>query len=208
MTMPNPTERRVDTPTDEIPSPVATIRLYWIPLGAGASVVRASGRLFESICSLLRRRRRCDLYHSALEVVVASGRFVIEMAPEVDAHGERRGAVATGAVGTAWAGRFRLFRYEIRCWQDGLLPDAHEAVGGPVTLVADARTAERLLDLTSSVPTPVWGRDELGAGEMWNSNSVTAWLLAGAGVDTAELRAPMAGRAPGWDAGLAIAARS
>ena len=34
------------------------------------------------------------------------------------------------------------------------------------------RGARRLLDLVATVPTPVWGRDELDAGEMWNSNSV------------------------------------
>jgi hypothetical protein len=33
-------------------------------------------------------------------------------------------------------------------------------------------------------PRPVWGRDELGAGEMWDSNSVIAWLLLRSGVDT------------------------
>ncbi len=157
--------------------------------------------------ALLRRRRRCDLYHSALEVVVSSDRFVIEMAPAGDANREQRGAVAGGAVGTAWAGRIRVFRYEVRCWRNGHLPDAHLAVGGPVALVADSETAVRLVDLVSSVPTPVWGRDELGTGEMWNSNSVTAWLLASAGVDTAELQPPQGGRVPGWGAGLAMAAR-
>ena len=31
------------------------------------------------------------------------------------------------------------------------------------------------------MPTPVWGRDELRAGEMWNSNSLTSWLIVAAG---------------------------
>ena len=61
----------------------------------------------------------------------------------------------------------------------------------------------RLLDLVTDVPTPVWGRDELGLGEMWNSNSVIAWLLRHAGVDAASLSPPRGGRAPGWAAGLA-----
>jgi hypothetical protein len=56
-----------------------------------------------------------------------------------------------------------------------------------------------------TVPTPVWGRDEFGAGEMWNSNSVTAWLLARAGIDTTDLAPPNGGRAPGWNAGLVVA---
>ena len=33
------------------------------------------------------------------------------------------------------------------------------------------------------VPTPVWGRDELGTGDMWNSNSVISWAIACGGLD-------------------------
>ena len=51
------------------------------------------------------------------------------------------------------------------------------------------------------------GRDELGAGEMWNCNSVIAWVLAKSGLDVAEIRPPVHGRAPGWNAGLQVAAR-
>ena len=54
----------------------------------------------------------------------------------------------------------------------------------------------------------MWGRDELGAGEMWNSNSVIAWLIAGAGVWTDAVEPPVGGRAPGWDAGLEVARRT
>ena len=67
---------------------------------------------------------------------------------------------------------------------------------------SDPRVARRLLGLVATVPTPVWGRDELEAGEMWNSNSLIAWLLATAGLPTDDLRPPPRGRAPGWDAGL------
>lgn len=52
----------------------------------------------------------------------------------------------------------------------------------------------------------VWGRDELRAGEMWTSNSVVAWVLAGAGL-AAGVALPHHGRAPGWDAGLRVAAQ-
>jgi len=52
------------------------------------------------------------------------------------------------------------------------------------------------------------GRDELGTGEMWNSNSLVAWVLEVAGVSTAAIRPPPGGRAPGWDAGLAVARRA
>jgi hypothetical protein len=64
-----------------------------------------------------------------------------------------------------------------------------------------------VLDLTAEVPTPVWGRDELHAGEWWNSNSVIAWLIATAGLDADDLHPPLHGRAPGWDAGLVVARR-
>jgi len=58
--------------------------------------------------------------------------------------------------------------------------------------------------VVSAVPTPVWGRDELEAGEMWNSNSAAAWLIAAAGLSADELRPPPRGRAPGWRAGTAV----
>ena len=183
------------------------VDLYWIPLGAGAHVVRASGKMFEAASAFGQRRRRCDLYHSALVVHVPEGRFVIEQTPVPDLHGERRGVVAEGSVGTSWAGRFRCFRYEIRRWRAGRIPDIDEAVASPVRLSDELSLARQVLTLLPSVPTPVWGRDELGAGEMWNSNSVISWVLARSGADIAMLRPPAGGRAPGWDAGRAVAAR-
>jgi hypothetical protein len=183
------------------------VDLYWIPLGAGAHVVRVSGRLFEWVSALVQRRPPCDLYHSALVVVVPEGRFVIEMTPIADACGEARGVVAEGPVGTRWAGRLRHFRYEIRRWRQGVIPDAAHAISSPVRVTDDLARARRILDLVPSVPTPVWGRDELAAGDMWNSNSVTSWLLARGGVDTGQLQPPSGGRAPGWTAGLLVAAR-
>jgi hypothetical protein len=53
--------------------------------------------------------------------------------------------------------------------------------------------------------TRVW--DESGAGEMWNSNSITSWLLARSGCDVGALAPPAGGRAPGWSAGLVVEAR-
>jgi hypothetical protein len=123
----------------------ASVDLYWIPLGADAHVVRASGK---------------------------------------------------------------LFRYEIRRWRGGSIPDVGRAIESPVRLTDDLVSARRLLDLLPSVPTPIWGRDELKAGEMWNSNSVVAWALASSGLDVTALRPPTRGRAPGWNAGLVVAARA
>jgi len=86
--------------------PLASVDLYWLPLGAGGHSVRLNGRIFESVAARLARRERCDLYHSALEVRVPEGRFVIEQAPMRPGDTARRGVVAQGAVGTRAAGCF------------------------------------------------------------------------------------------------------
>lgn len=183
------------------------VYLYWLPLGAGAYVVRLSGRAFEAITARLQHRQPRDLYHSALEVVTPEGRFIIEMTP-VPAHGDKdRGVVAEGAVGTRWARPFRVFRYEIHRWRNGVIPDVASAVESPVRVSADPIVAQRLVELALSIPAPVWGRDELRAGEMWNSNSVASWLLSRSSIDVDGIRPPGNGRAPGWDAGLTIAGR-
>jgi len=186
---------------------MCTVEVLWIPLGAGQHVVRLSGRAFEALSAVVQRRPARALYHSALIVTVADDRFVIEMTPVPDDHGEQRGVVAEGAVGTAWLGRFRLFRYEIHRWRGGVIPDADQATAA-TTLQLESGDAQRLLDLVAAVPTPVWGRDELDAGEMWNSNSVTSWILHRAGIDTAPLGPPDGGRAPGWNAGIVVATRT
>ena len=85
--------------------------LFRIPLGANGHVVRWNGKVYEAIKALTEHRRPCALYHSALELSVPDGRFVIEMTPIPDARGRERGVVAEGPVGARWAGRFRRFRY-------------------------------------------------------------------------------------------------
>jgi hypothetical protein len=183
------------------------VDLYWIPLGAGGYVVRWSGTLYEALKALVQRRPRLDLYHSALQIWLPEDRFVIECAAILNLRGEERGVVAGGPVGMSWLGRFRHFRYEIRRWRGGSIPDLANAVSGPVRVATDVVRAQRVLDLAPSVPTLVWGRDELRTGEMWNSNSLISWLLARAGIDTDELEPPAGGRAPGWNAGLVLAGR-
>jgi hypothetical protein len=115
--------------------------------------------------------------------------------------------VGGGAVGTRWAAPLRIFRYEIRCWRNGLIPDLQYAVDGPVELTRDEPLVRAVVDSVPSVPTPTWGRDELRAGEMWNSNSVVAWILAVTGLAMNAGEPPPHGRAPGWHAGITIATR-
>jgi hypothetical protein len=184
------------------------VDLYWLPLGAGGHSVRLNGRVFEAGAAALGRRERRDLYHSALEVVSGEDRFVIEMAPSPDAKRAERGVVAEGPVGARWAAGVRLFRYEVRRWRDGVIPDVDEAVESPVRLTSDRSAAVRILELVPLVPVPVWGRDELRAGEMWNSNSLVSWLIARAGLPIDDVQPPVGGRAPGWDAGIVVARRA
>jgi hypothetical protein len=183
------------------------IDLYWLPLGAGGKFVRFNGRVYEALMARLQHRPTCDLYHSVLQVFVPEGRYVIEMTPVLDGSGRERGVVAEGPVGARWAGRFRIFRYELRRWLKGVIPDISEAIDSPRRLSSDLSDARRLLELVPQIPMLVWGRDEAGAGEMWNSNSMIAWLIARTGLDIASIEPPAGGRAPGWDAGVVVAAR-
>jgi hypothetical protein len=181
------------------------VDLYWIPLGAGGHSVAFNGRVFEALAAARAGRRRGDLYHAALVVEAGGVRHTIELAPSPDGAGARRGVVTTGPVGAPWAGRLRLFRYELRCCAGGTIPDLAYAAGGPVHLSRDPAVAERIVALAPQVPALVWGRDEFRTGEMWNSNSVVAWLLASAGLPAGALNPPPGGRAPGWGAGVALA---
>ena len=184
----------------------ASVDLYWLPLGAGGRFVRFNGRIYEGICAHRERRQSLDLYHSALQVRVREGRSVIEMGwPIPDRYGSARGVVVEGPVGTRALAKFRLFRYEVRRWRDGVIPDILDAVARPQRLSEDPNQARRVLDLVDSVPPLVWGRSEPALGDMWNSNSVISWVLMRAGVDVEKIRPPSGGRAPGWDAGVGVA---
>ncbi len=186
----------------------AVVELYWLPLGAGGHSVRLNGLIFEAAVARIERRSACDLYHSALVVRLPEGRFVVEQAPAGRGDRSERGVVSEGPVGIRSAGRFRIFRYELRCWRDGVIPDVAEAVESPQLLANDVERTRRLLELVPAVPAATWGRDELGTGEMWNSNSMISWLLARSGMDVESIHPPSGGRAPGWNAGLVVAARA
>jgi hypothetical protein len=187
----------------------AGIDLYWIPLGAGGSgFVRLNGRIYERVTAGLKHRRPLALYHTALQVEVPEGRFVVEtMWPSPDGDTASRGVVVRGPVWSPGLALVRTFRYEVRRWRDGVLPDADEAIGGPQRVSGEVEQARRLLELAASVPALTWGRDELETGEMWNSNSVISWLLVSCGVSMNSVHPPEGGRAPGWESGVSIAQR-
>ncbi|GAA4881709.1 hypothetical protein [Actinomycetospora straminea] len=185
------------------------VRLLWIPVGAGGHVVRHTSRWWERLAAARAHRAARPLVHGVLEVVVDGSPWVLEMAPAWG--GTRavdRGVVRTGPVGLAVLGRSRWFRYEVRRWRDGVLPDREWALGDPVVVSRDDTTARAVLRHVDEVPALTWGRAVGTTGDMWNSNSLVSWLLVVSGVPTAELRPPGGARAPGWDAGLAVADRS
>lgn len=192
--------------TDNGTTGTPAVDLYWLPVGAGdGPFFPFCCRVYEALVARIERRPPRDLYHSALQVHVSEGTFVIEQAPVPDLNGQERGVVAEGAVGRRCASRFRIFRYEVRRWHGGQLPDIAYAVDSPRRLSNDEDRARSVLEQVAEVPTPVWGRDELSTGEMWNSNSIIAWVIARSGIETATIRPPANGRAPGWHAGLVVA---
>ncbi len=190
-----------------MPERRAGVHLYWLPLGAGGRFVRLNGKAYEALTALRERRPRLALYHAALVVDTGDSRYAIESTPVPRGDRAERGAVVGGPVGLRGAGRLRVFRYEVRCWRDGTIADLREAVDSPRLLTGADEVARRVVALVPDLPVPVWGRDELRAGEMWNSNSVVAWLLERAGLDAASCLPPAGGRAPGWDAGVVVARR-
>jgi hypothetical protein len=189
--------------------PEFAVDLFWIPLGAGEAspLVRWGGCAFEYVASRRQGRSPQHLFHSALQVHLHGVGHVIEMTPAWGNPPGDRGVVGEGAVGAALLGRSRFFRYEVRRWTRGVIPDVAACEEGPQRLSSDELQARRVLALVPGFPTSTWGRDDLDAGEMWNSNSLTSWLLARSGHRVVELSPPSGGRAPGWSAGLVVAGR-
>ncbi|GAB2856836.1 hypothetical protein GCM10027026_03370 [Myroides odoratimimus subsp. xuanwuensis] len=166
--------------------------------------MRGSGRLYEALAARRQHRQPTDLYHSALIVRLDGHDHAIEMAPAWSTGDHDRGVVLEGPVGFSSWGRCPLFRYEVRCWRDGTIPDAATAVDSPCRVGHTRAQALRVLAQVPTFPAATWGRDELHTGEMWNSNSLTSWLLTRSGHDLAAIQAPDGGQAPGWAAGVTV----
>ena len=170
----------------------ASVDLYWIPLGSGGHCVRFSGKAFEALAAACARRARCDLYHAALIVSLDGARYTVELAPAWGGSRPDRGVVGSGPVGSRRGGRSRT---------------------SPTRSKGDRASRRIRLSRVACSQAPrrsphrSRGRDELGAGEMWNSNSVIAWLLTRVGIPLASITPPPGGRAPGWDSGVTVAMR-
>lgn len=169
--------------------------------------MRWNGRLYEWWSAWRDNRASADLYHCGLMVCFDGTKYAVEMGPVWNVSDPERGVIVEGPVGSRSLGRFRAFRYEVRCWPGGYIPDIAEAVDSPVRTTQDPIRVAAVLEVLGDVPALTWGRDELGAGEMWNSNSAVAWVLAKTRHDMEGIRPPSRGRAPGWNAGLVVAAR-
>ncbi|MEZ4481007.1 MAG: hypothetical protein R3B97_07590 [Dehalococcoidia bacterium] len=179
--------------------------LYWMPVGAGTSgFQQASLRFWESI----------EAAH--VLTVHALGSFIRRSSLRspggrvhagTDASIRRRPPpLATGPVGIRGADRIRLFRYQLRRVPGETLPDEEWAEGEPIHLTGDCDAVRRIVALAPSTPPHVWGRRVRGTKEMWTSDSVISWLLRSAGIDLSKVAIPPGGRAPGWSAGIALAA--
>jgi hypothetical protein len=186
---------------------VGAVDLFWLPVGAGGHVVRWSSSTYEMVSSWLDRRPARRLYHAALEVRLDDDRYVIEMGPAWNEPESERGVVCEGPVGVRPLGRFKAFRYEVRCWRNGHIVEVREAVDSPQRVSEDFLQASDVLDLVRWAPWLTWGRDEIDAHDTWNSNSLISWLLARTGHDMGPIHPPEGGRAPGWSAGLKLALR-
>jgi hypothetical protein len=89
----------------ETASPAA-VDLSWLPLDAGGHFVQMNGRIYEALMARLQRRPACDLYHTALQVELPEGRFVIEQAPVHDRSGKRRRSSPRARSAVGWRAGF------------------------------------------------------------------------------------------------------
>jgi hypothetical protein len=187
--------------------PGCYVDLYWMPVGAGAisRTRQKSLDAWEAVNAFIARRPRAALYHSALKVAIEDTVYAIEVTPVFRDDAEP--PAMTGPVGLRGAGRFRIFRYQLRCSPGGRFPDEEYAVGGAARLTTECAPARRVLEAGAAVPPYVWGWRVRGTSEMWTSDSVISWMLVRAGLDASSVQPPPGGRAPGWIAGIEAASR-
>ena len=186
----------------EMSDPIATVDLLWIPLGGPVRGARPA-RLFEKVLALAQRRPTYDLCHSALAVTVPTGRSVIEMHPSDRMANGEAWSVRVASQRRGWAISAVPVR-EIRRWREASSRTKARRFHGDRGRRSGG--AERLLDLVSSVPTPVWVPDELGAGESGTRTQSCRGCSRGPESIPRRSDRPRRSRSR-WDAGLVVAAR-
>lgn len=184
----------------------AFLDLYWLPVGAGTSrFQQTSLRFWEALEAARARRPRLRLVHAALKLAGADGQpFTLELMPAFVR--DDVPPLLTGPVGLPGADRLRLFRYQLLCVSADRLPDEEFALAPPARLTSDPERVARVLAFAREVPRYTWGRRVRGTSEMWTSDSVVSWLLCRAGFDVSSIGPPAGSRAPGWQAGIGLAA--
>lgn len=172
-------------------------RVRWAPVGAGGRVARCTSAWWERTVAAREHRAPQVLVHALLEVVVDGAPRTIDMSPTWGKAVTRRHVITVGPVGSRILRWCPMFRYELRVV---LEPDTSSEV---LQVSDDFQLSGRVFEDLADVPAYTWGRDEGGAGEMWTSNSVVAWLLERS--DVSPIEPPAGHRAPGWNAGALLA---
>jgi hypothetical protein len=133
-------------------------------------------------------RQLVDADLATLALPAGDDRLVIEAAD---------GFLAADLRGTTFPAEGSVTGEVLRTGKAAALADA----------ASDDRTTQPIVAAGLGPALVIPWRCAAGAGEMWNSNSVIAWLLARSGLPIDVIRPPAGGRAPGWQAGVAAAHR-
>lgn len=181
------------------PTPRWQVAVVWALVGEDGHVVRRTSHWWEVLDATREHRPAVPLYHAALQLRVDGELSVVEMTPRWGRTvAGLRDVVATGPVGSRWLGWSRLFRYEVRF----IRPSVQTASEG-VVLSEASTTVTAVVAAVPRVPRLTWGRRVRPTHDLWTSNSVVSWVLADAGL-LGEVGPPVPGRAPGWEAGVAV----
>ncbi len=176
----------------------ASVDLYWLPLGAGGRVVRWCGRLYESWAAWREHRDRAALFHAGLMLRLDDTAFAVEMGPVWNVTEPDRGVLLEGPSARGGSAVSGLPATRCGAGRAATFPDLARRCDPVRTTHEPGTVAGRPGRAPAAAAAHTWGRDELGAGEMWNSNSAVAWhSRAPATTWTPSDRRPAAGRPGG-----------
>ena len=78
----------------------------------------------------------------------------------------------------------------------------------PIRLMSDGAHAQSSIEVLASASKLMLGRDELGAGPMWNFDSIAAWVLTRSQIDAEAVQPPSGGKTRGWSARIRASQQS